>query len=77
MTKAIKENINKAKQGNQLAFGFLFSHYWDTVYFYIYNKTKDEDEAEDITVKAFAKAFDKNYGDKGIKPEVVKECPGK
>lgn len=59
MTKTIKENISKAKQGNQLAFGFLFSHYWDTVYFYIYNKTKDEDEAEDITVKAFAKAFDK------------------
>ncbi len=27
--------------------------------------------------KAFAEAFDKNYGDKNIDPLVVKECPGK
>jgi len=27
--------------------------------------------------KEFAKAFDKNYGDKHIKPSVIKECPGK
>ncbi len=27
--------------------------------------------------KAFAEAFDKNYGDKNIAPEIVKECPGK
>ncbi len=59
MTAQINENIKKAKQGNQMAFGFLFAHYWDTVYFFIYAKTKDEDEAEDIAVKAFAKAFDK------------------
>jgi phosphoenolpyruvate carboxykinase (ATP) len=27
--------------------------------------------------KEFAKAFDKNYGDKHINPKVAKECPGK
>jgi len=26
---------------------------------------------------AFADAFDKNYGDKNINPDVIKECPGK
>ncbi len=43
--------------------------------------TWDDTEAYDKTAqklaKEFAKAFDKNYGDKNIKPEVVKECPGK
>ena len=43
--------------------------------------TWDDPEAYDKTAqklaKEFAKAFDKNYGDKNIKPEVVKECPGK
>jgi len=43
--------------------------------------TWDDPEAYDKTAqklaKEFAKAFDKNYGDKNIKPEVIKECPGK
>ncbi len=43
--------------------------------------TWDDPQAYDKTAqklaKEFAKAFDKNYGDKNIKPEVVKECPGK
>ena len=43
--------------------------------------TWDNPEAYDKTAeklaKEFAKAFDKNYGDKNIKPEVIKECPGK
>lgn len=59
MSETIDKHIKQAKEGNQTAFRFLFNHYWDTVYFYIYKKTIDEDEAEDITVKTFAKAFDK------------------
>ena len=43
--------------------------------------TWDDPKAYDKTAhklaKEFAKAFDKNYGNKNIKPEVVKECPGK
>jgi len=31
----------------------------------------------DKLAKEFSKAFDKNYGDKNINPEVVKQCPGK
>lgn len=57
--KKILVFIDEAQEGSQKAFRFLFNHYWDTVYFYIYKKTSDEDEAEDITVKTFAKAFNK------------------
>ncbi len=43
--------------------------------------TWDDPDAYDKTAKkladAFAKAFDKNYGDKNINPDVIKECPGK
>ena len=59
MSEKITAHIIKAQAGDQNAFRFLFNHYWDTVYFFIYKKTQDEDEAEDIVVKTFAKAFDK------------------
>jgi len=44
------------------------------------NTWKDKkayDETAQKLAKAFADAFDKNYGDKNIKKAVVKECPGK
>ncbi len=59
MSETVDKHINQAKEGNQTAFRFLFNHYWDAIYFYMYKKTANEDEAEDITVKTFAKAFDK------------------
>ena len=37
----------------------------------VYDKTANK------LAKAFSDAFDKNYGDKNIKPSVIKECPGK
>jgi len=43
--------------------------------------TWEDKKAYDKTAKKlareFAAAFDKNYGKKNIKPEVIKECPGK
>ena len=43
--------------------------------------TWEDAKAYDRTAKKlareFAAAFDKNYGDQNIKPEVIKECPGK
>ena len=43
--------------------------------------TWDDTEAYDKTAQKLAKefttSFDKNYGNKNIKPEVIKECPGK
>jgi len=51
--------IEQAKAGNQTAFKVLLNSYWKNVYHFLFEKIKDEDEAEDIAIKAFAKAFDK------------------
>ena len=51
--------INQAKKGNQKAFNLLLNTYWKDVYHFQFNKCKNEDESEDITIKTFAKAFDK------------------
>lgn len=51
--------IEEAKKGNQKAFNFLLNTYWKEVYHYQLDKCKDEDEAEDITIQTFARAFDK------------------
>ncbi len=51
--------IDQAKQGNQKAFNYLLNTFWKDVYHFQFNKCKNEDEAEDITIKTFAKAFDK------------------
>ncbi len=51
--------IQQAKKGNQKAFNFLLNTFWREVYYYQLNKCRDEDEAEDITIKTFARAFDK------------------
>jgi RNA polymerase sigma-70 factor (ECF subfamily) len=58
-TKDIRLLINQAKKGDQKAFNDLLNLYWKDVYRFQFNKCQDEDEAEDITIKAFAKAFDK------------------
>jgi RNA polymerase sigma-70 factor (ECF subfamily) len=55
----ISITINEAKSGNQKAFNTLLNTFWKDVYRFQYNKYKNEDEAEDITIKTFAKAFDK------------------
>ncbi|MEN8124092.1 MAG: RNA polymerase sigma factor [Bacteroidota bacterium] len=51
--------INKAKKGDQIAYKTLLNTYWKDVYRFQMSKCKNEDEAEDITIKTFAKAFDK------------------
>lgn len=51
--------IEQAKNGNQSAFKSLLNYYWKDVFYYLNEKIDNEDEAEDITIKAFAKAFDK------------------
>ncbi len=57
--KDISLLILQAKKGDQKAFNDLLNLYWKDVYRFQLNKCQDEDEAEDITIKAFAKAFDK------------------
>jgi len=55
----IDDLIEKAKQKDQKAFNTLLNNYWSDVYRFQLSKTNDEDEAEDITIKTFSKAFDK------------------
>ncbi|MCL7764654.1 sigma-70 family RNA polymerase sigma factor [Polaribacter sp. Z014] len=52
-------NISKAKNGNQSAFRYLLDTFWSDVYNYQLKRTKSENEAEDITIQTFSKAFDK------------------
>ncbi len=60
MKKEILHNtIDKAKKGDQSAFKELLNYYWKDVYNFLFLKLKSEDETEDITIKTFAKAFDK------------------
>lgn len=57
--QAILALIEQAKQGSQIAYSTLLNFYWKAIYNFQINRTEDEDEAEDITIKTFAKAFDK------------------
>ena len=58
-TLEINKQIEKAKQGDQVAFTFLLNHYWNEVYGFMLKRTENETNAEDITIETFSKAFDK------------------
>ena len=58
-TKDILETINKAKQGKDTAYTLLLNMFWKDVYRFLYSKTNNENEAEDLAIRTFAKAFDK------------------
>lgn len=55
----INNQIEKAKQGDQVAFTFLLNHYWNEVYGFMLKRTENETTAEDITIETFSKAFNK------------------
>jgi RNA polymerase sigma-70 factor (ECF subfamily) len=55
----INKQIEKAKQGDQVAFTFLLDYYWNEVYGFMLKRTENETNAEDITIETFSKAFDK------------------
>lgn len=57
--QSIQENIKKAKDGNQIAFSILLDTFWNDVYAFQLARTKNENDAEDITIRTFSKAFDK------------------
>lgn len=58
-SEEIYKQIDKAKKGKQSAFKFLMDHFWNEVYGFQLKRVRDEYEAEDITIEAFSKAFDK------------------
>jgi len=55
----IEDAIKKAKQNNQKAFNFLLDEFWDYVYGFQLKRIENENDAEDITIQTFSKAFDK------------------
>ncbi len=55
----INEAIKRAKENDQKAFNFLLDLYWDDVYGFQLKRTQNENDAEDITIQTFSKAFDR------------------
>tara|TARA_R110002124_G_scaffold241687_4_gene406917 strand:+ start:24795 stop:25361 length:567 start_codon:yes stop_codon:yes gene_type:complete len=53
------QTIKKAKQGNQLAFNILLDNFWNSVHNFQLKKHQNENDAEDITIQTFSRAFDK------------------
>jgi len=55
----VKDAIKKAKKNNQIAFNYLLDTFWNEVYGFQLKRTENENDAEDITIQTFSKAFDK------------------
>jgi RNA polymerase sigma-70 factor (ECF subfamily) len=55
----IENAIEKAKKGEQAAFNFLLDSFWNYVYGFQLKRIKNENEAEDVTIRTFSKAFDR------------------
>lgn len=55
----LNSHIKKAKSGNQISFNFLLDYFWSDVYKYQLKRTQNDNDAEDITIQSFSKAFDK------------------
>lgn len=55
----INKAIKLAKQNDQKAFNFLLDTFWDDVYGFQLKRIENENDAEDITIQTFSKAFDK------------------
>lgn len=56
---ALKNYIQRAKEGDEQAFRYLLDKYWNDVYRYQRSLINNEAEAEDITIETFARAFGK------------------
>ncbi|AUP78378.1 RNA polymerase sigma factor [Flavivirga eckloniae] len=55
----ISEAIKRAKENDQKAFNYLLDIFWDDVYGFQLKRIQNENDAEDITIQTFSKAFDR------------------
>jgi RNA polymerase sigma-70 factor (ECF subfamily) len=55
----VEDAIIRAKANDQIAFNFLLDTFWNDVYAFQLKRTQNENDAEDITIQTFSKAFDK------------------
>lgn len=53
----ISELISAAKKDDRIAFTKLLNHYWAEVYHFMLKRTNNENDAEDIVIETFSKAF--------------------
>lgn len=51
--------IEQAKAGDQAAFKYLLDTFWSDVYAFQLKRTKNEYDAEEITIQTFSRAFDR------------------
>jgi len=51
--------ISAVNSGNQKAYAELMNHYKDSIYFMLLKMTNNTDDADDLTIEAFGKAFKK------------------
>ena len=60
--------LNRAAQGEQEAFGMLYERYIDRIFNYVYYRTGNLHDAEDLTARVFQRAMNhiKNYTDRGV-----------
>lgn len=62
-----KRLVQRAKEDKE-AFGLLYARYVDKIYAYVYYRTGNNQDAEDLTARVFFRAIQhiENYEDKGV-----------
>jgi RNA polymerase sigma-70 factor (ECF subfamily) len=60
--------LTRASQGDREAFGLLYERYIDRIFNYVYYRTGNLHDAEDLTARVFQRAMNhiKNYTDRGV-----------
>jgi RNA polymerase sigma-70 factor (ECF subfamily) len=63
-----EEILARASQGDKDAFGILYQRYVERIYNYVYYRTGNVHEAEDLTARVFYRALHHihNYTDRGV-----------
>ena len=63
-----EEALKRASQGDREAFGLIYDRYITRIYNYIYYRTGNQHDAEDLTSRVFTRAMKHitNYQDRGV-----------
>jgi RNA polymerase sigma-70 factor, ECF subfamily len=63
-----EEILGRASQGDREAFGQLYERYVERIFNYVYYRTGNLHDAEDLTARVFQRAMNhiKNYTDRGV-----------
>jgi RNA polymerase sigma-70 factor (ECF subfamily) len=63
-----EEVLRRASQGDREAFGLLYERYVDRIFNYVYYRTGNVHDAEDLTARVFQRAMNhiQNYTDRGV-----------